>query len=56
MAKPKNEDRVSCLCLASPAACVFEGAGEPGIFSVPEPRVKLGIVPNPRAYMEEAEE
>ena len=32
---------------------VFEGAGEPGIFSVPEPGAKLGIFVSPRAYMEE---
>ena len=32
---------------------VFEGAGEPGIFSVPEPRGKLGIFVSPRAYIEE---
>ena len=32
---------------------VFEGAGEPGIFSVPEPRGKLGIFSNPRACMKE---
>ena len=30
---------------------MFEGAGEPGIFSVPEGN--LGIFPSPRAYMEE---
>ena len=35
---------------------VFEGAGEPRIFSVPKPREKLGIFPSPRANMEEAEE
>ena len=29
---------------------VFEGARKPGIFSVPEPRRKLG---SPEAYMEE---
>ena len=32
---------------------VFEGAGEPGIFSVPESRGKLGIFSSLRAYMEE---
>ena len=32
---------------------VFEGAEEPGIFSIPEPRGKLGIFPSPRAYMKE---
>ena len=32
---------------------VFEGAGEFGIFSVPEPRRKLGIFPCPRAYIKE---
>jgi len=30
---------------------VFEKAGEPGIFSVPEPRGKLGNVPSPRALV-----
>ena len=37
------------LCLRP----VFEGAGEPGIFSVTESRGKLGIFLSPRAYMEE---
>ena len=32
---------------------VFEGAGEPGISSVPGPRGKLGIFLSPGAYMEE---
>ena len=27
---------------------IFEGAGESGIFSVPEPRGKLGIFPSPK--------
>jgi len=36
----------------SPAAYMFEGAGEPGIFSVPEPRGKLVIFLSPMAYME----
>ena len=35
---------------------MFEGAREPGIFSVSEPRGKLGIFPSPRAYMDETEE
>jgi len=35
---------------------VFEGAGESGIISVTEPRGKLGILPSPRAYMNETEE
>ena len=39
----------------SPAACVW-GAGEPGIFSVVEPKGKLGIFPSPRACMKETEE
>ena len=26
---------------------VFEGAGESGIFSIPEPRGKIGIFPSP---------
>ena len=34
---------------------MFEGAGEPGIFSVPERRGKHGIFPSPRAYMEGTE-
>ena len=34
-------------------AAVFKEAGEPGIFSVPEPRKKLGIFLSPRAYTEE---
>ena len=32
---------------------VFEGAGESGMFSVAEPRRKLGIFSSPRTYMEE---
>ena len=32
---------------------VFEKAGEPGIFSVPEPRRKLGIFPSPKTRMVE---
>ena len=32
---------------------VFEGAAESRIFSVPEPRRKLGIIPNLRAYIME---
>ena len=32
---------------------VFEGAKEPGIFSVPAPRGKLGIFSSPTTYMEE---
>ena len=34
---------------------VFEGAGEPGIFSSAriQEEAKLGIFPSPRAYMEE---
>ena len=35
---------------------VFEGAGEPGIFSDPQPREKLGTFPSPKASMEETEE
>jgi len=31
---------------------VFGGAGEPGIFLVPELRGKLGIFPNPRAFID----
>ena len=31
---------------------VFEEAEEPGIFSVPEPKGKLGIFPSPIAYIE----
>ena len=31
---------------------VFKGAGGPGIFSVPEPSVKLEISPSPRVYIE----
>ena len=39
--------------MSSPYLCpVFEGAEEPGIFSVPEPRESLGIFPSPSAYME----
>ena len=30
---------------------MFEGAGEPGIFSVPEPRGMIKIFPSLRAYM-----
>ena len=35
---------------------MFEIAGKPGIFSVPESRGELGIILSPRAYMEETEE
>ena len=31
---------------------VFEGAEEPGIFLVSEPRAKIGIFPSPTAYLE----
>jgi len=37
LAEPQNKDHVSCL-----------GVGEPGIFSVLEPRGKLGIFLSPR--------
>jgi len=35
-----------------PLRPVFEGAGEPRMFSVPTPRKKLGIFPSPRAFIE----
>ena len=56
MVKAKNRDHVSCLHLALRLRPVFEGAGEPGIFSVPEPRGKIGIFPSPGAYVEETVE
>ena len=52
----KNKDHVSCLHFALRLRPAFDGAGEPGIFSAPEPRGKLGIFPSPRAHMEENEE
>ena len=33
---------------------MFDGVGEPEIFSAPEPRGKLGTFLSPKAYVEEA--
>jgi len=39
-----------------PLIPVFEGAGEPDVFSVLDPRGKLGIFSSPRAYIGETVE
>ena len=60
----KKNDHISCLHLAPRTSLhlvlclrpLFEGAAEPGIFSVPESRGTFGIFPSPRTYMEETKE
>ena len=44
------------LCLVLCLRPVFEGAGEHGIFSVPEPRGNFGILLSPRANMKRTQE